>query len=156
MSRFEKEVQNGWAVGSIRQAPPSKPSVETSRAPKACCLSIGNSASRNDASTSGAAATSSVSAGRSTSKTSLTSPDVIRDERLVDDASKRGKRLRASLRAERRHRHTLVPPEHTRGARQVGDLAKALPQVGETVVSSTHGAQTSAPPVWIGSLRARP
>ena len=72
-SRFVKEVQNGCAVGSSRQAPLSKPSVATTRSANARCSSGGKAPRRNEASTSGADATISVSAGRSTANTSRTS-----------------------------------------------------------------------------------
>ena len=66
-------MQNGWTVGSSRTAPGSKPSVAITSSAKARWSSTAKSPCRNEASTSGAAATSSVSAGRRTSKTSFTS-----------------------------------------------------------------------------------
>ena len=72
-SRCENDVQNGWTVGSRRMAPSSKPSVGSTSSAKARCSSTGKSPVRKEASTSGAAATSSVSAGRSTSNTAFTS-----------------------------------------------------------------------------------
>ncbi len=75
------------------------------------------------------------------------SPDLVRDEALVDDTGERCRGLRPGGCALRRHHRALVPAQHPEGALEVVELRQALLQIRKSLV---HQQQTYLP---LGSAR---